>query len=115
MEMTTTLRWTARVLSVGLIGLFLVLLIGEGVPNPLELTLTELALFCAVGVMLGGLAAAWRQARIGGAVTLLGYLGFVVVSGSVPGGEVFPLYPLTAVLFIVAGTLETRRVNDEKA
>lgn len=110
-----TLQWTARVLSVGLIGLFLMLLIGEGVRNPFGLTERELALFAAMWVMLGGLAAAWSQPRVGGAVALLGYLGFVSVSGGVPGGEFFPLYPLTAVLFIVAGTLKTRRVDDEKA
>jgi len=57
--------------------------IGEGVPNPLAMSLRENLLSVALSTMIVGLVVAWRWERIGGALILGGLAFFAVVNHGV--------------------------------
>jgi hypothetical protein len=106
------LRWTARLLGAALVGLVLVILIGEGGFNPLKLRLVEaiqMALFLTTCI---GVVIAWRWPFIGGAISTGGILLFfaveVAVTGSFPKGLVFHLMPLPGILFLLSGFIGRR-------
>ena len=71
--------WTARIISLLLVGLVLLIFVGEGLveglPNPTALSLEEnwglLAFFC----MTAGLVLAWKT-ELGVILTILGYIAF---------------------------------------
>ena len=63
-------RWTGRTVSVPLLGLLVVLTLGDGVPNPLAAS-PRVRLFIAVAlVMLVGLILAWRWEGVGSLLIL---------------------------------------------
>jgi hypothetical protein len=99
-------RWTARVLTVLLVGVVLVIFIGEGL-NPLRLKgieVLQMALFWTACI---GIVLAWRWPVIGGALSLGGMILFVTVELAVTGG--FPrrhfcyLMLLPGILFLADG------------
>jgi Na+/alanine symporter len=100
-------RWSARVVSLLILVLLIVLVITEGLPSITSLTTIEILLFAGFFIMAAGLVWAWWQPMAGGAVTMLGFIFFsainLVSSGSLPGGWVYPLLPLTGSLHIVYG------------
>jgi hypothetical protein len=106
------LRWTARLLAAGLVGLVLLIYVGEGF-NPLRLTATEAlqhALFLATCV---GLVVGWRWPLVGGALSTGGMLLFFAVefalTGRPPRGPVFHLMLLAGLLFLLGGLMRRRR------
>ena len=106
------LRWTARLLAAGLVGLVLLIYVGEGF-NPLNLTAMEAlqhALFLAACV---GLVAGWRWPFVGGAMSTSGMLLFFAVefalTGNFPRGPVFHLMLLAGLLFLLSGLVRRRR------
>jgi hypothetical protein len=106
-------RWTARLLSAGLVGLFVLFFVGEGPPPfwPLSAHTLSLAALC---LCLAGLAIAWRAERLGGWLGLAGSVGFYaidfVLSGyqRFPSGPVFPFTLVVPILFLLASWLERR-------
>jgi hypothetical protein len=94
-------RWTARVLAAVLVGLVLVILIGEGF-HPLRLKGLEpvqAVLFWAACV---GMVVAWRWPAVGGALSLGGMVLFFAVTIAVMRG--LPRAPLP-YLMLLPGTL----------
>jgi len=100
-------RWSARMVSVLLLVLVLVIFFGEGPPAFASLTATELLMMFFFWLMAAGLVWAWWHPMAGGALTLLAFLFFagvnLVSSGSLPNGWVFPLFPLNGALHLVYG------------
>jgi hypothetical protein len=105
------LRWTARLLGAALLGLVLVIYIGEGGFNPLRLTPVEAIQKTLFFTTCIGLTIAWRWPLIGGAISTGGILLFLTVEVAVTGrlpGLVFHLMLLSAVLFLLSGFIGRR-------
>jgi hypothetical protein len=106
------LRWAARLLAAGLVGLALLIYVGEGF-NPFRLTPLEAlqhALFLTTCI---GLVAGWRWPLAGGALSTGGMLLFLsvefAVTGRFPKGLVFYLMLLAGLLFLLSGSVSRRR------
>jgi len=104
MSVAVVLRWTARVLSAGLVFVFCIFALGEGLPARLKLN--EALLFACLALCLGGLLTAWRLETIGGILALLGAVGFyateLLTRHRLPGGWILPLLLITPLLFLLA-------------
>lgn len=107
-RLVTGIRWAARVLGALLVILVVVIAVGEsisqGMLNPLDLTWSESLLFVAFIVMLLGIIAAWRWDGIGGAVVVVGFIGFWLInfasSQRLWMGWVFALFLLVGVMHL---------------
>jgi hypothetical protein len=111
-------RWTARLLSLAVIGVILAFMIGEGF-NPLHFGARDLALcaFFPLGLVVG-LALAWRWELAGGLIAVLSILGFyalhLILSGGFPRGWAFPTLAVPGLLFLFTRLLVTSRTADAK-
>lgn len=107
-------RWTARVLSLGILGLwgfFLVAHLIGGAEEPgLPLTPTDYGILAGMGLWLLGLALAWKRETIGGLIALFAFLGVAALN---PRTLAFPLLliPIDAALFLLVGEWRRRRRN----
>lgn len=114
MNATLLMRWTARVLSVGLAALFAAFAIGEGLP-PLQPVSIQTLSFALLSLALGGLLIAWRFEAVGAAVALAGAIGFYLVDfatsepHAIPNGWVFPLLIVAPLLYLTAVASERFR------
>lgn len=103
----SAVRWTARVMSLGLAGLLLVFFFGEGGWNLLisvaraPLVPEHIMTIALFFVAVPGLLAAWKWEIAGGVAVLVGAGVFHAVDWVVSGS--FPDFPFT--LFFVAGLL----------
>jgi hypothetical protein len=104
-------RWAARVLAALLVGLVLVVLVGEGF-NPLRLKGLEpiqMVLFWAACI---GMLIAWRWQVIGGALSLGGMILFfaveLAVTGGLPRAPFLYLMLLPGLLFLLSGFIGRR-------
>lgn len=104
-KLEATLRWTARLLAAALVGLVLLILIGEGGFNPVMLSPVEAILMALFLITCLGLVIAWRWPLTGGVLSTVGILGFYAIEfamkGRFPGGPVFPLMLLAGILFLL--------------
>jgi hypothetical protein len=99
-------RWSARatsVLALGMIGAFV---LRHGLA-PAALSAREWILMLFLLWSLVGLILAWRWPLPGGALSLVGLIGFHVLewvaSGQLPGGWFFPALAIPGALFLVSG------------
>ncbi len=87
-------RWAARILGALLVGLALLLAVGEGV-HPGDFDLRSGAMMLAFLTGLAGMLVLWRWELLGGGVVLAGMAVFYAIdyasSRDLPGGWVFPL------------------------
>ncbi len=102
-----TVRWTARILGALMVLLLFVFAAGEGLPHPAQLSAGEKLGFIALGVMVLGVAVAWRTDGLGGLLLLIGYGIFAVWSQKIVAG-LFAVFALAGVLHMVCWWL-TRR------
>jgi len=111
----STLRFFARLLSVLLTLVVVLMAIGEGFPSLSKLTTNELLLTISLLIMLVGLLSAWKWELFGGILILVGFLAFFLInsfsSGYLRLGYFFVLFPLTGVLFLICCTLEKKLKN----
>jgi hypothetical protein len=107
------LRWTARLLAAGLVGLVLLIYVGEGF-NPFRLTATEALQHALLLTTCIGLVVGWRWQFVGGALCTGGMLLFFAVefalTGRLPRGPVFHLMLLTGLLFLLSGLMRRRKL-----
>jgi hypothetical protein len=106
-------RWAARVTGLLLIGLVVVIAIGEGgppdvfrQPSPVQLE------FAALGLMLLGLVVGWVREGLGGLLVLLGLAAFNAVELAVngrPARGAFPLFAVPGVLFLLSALMGRAR------
>jgi hypothetical protein len=102
-------RWSARVTSLLLFGLVVVIVIGQGGPPNIFSQPTPVQLeFIALGLMLLGFAVGWVREGLGGVLVLLGLAAFNAVELAVnsrPARGAFPLFAVPGVLFLVSALL----------
>lgn len=103
--MKTTLRWSARALSILVVATLLVFAFGEGL-HLSRFTARELLLFVffPLGFCVGMVVAWWREGW-GGGITIASLAAFYLVdrvwSGSFPRGFVFVALALPGFLFLL--------------
>jgi hypothetical protein len=106
------LCWVARLLGAFLVGMVLVMFIGESGLNPLKLRPVEASQMTLFLTTCIGLVIAWRWPLVGGAISTGGILLFFAVEfaviGGFPKGLVFPLMLLPGLLFLLSGFLSRR-------
>ena len=75
----TTVRWTARISSILIIGVFLLMFFGEGF-NPTKVNPIDwiILLFGPFGFVLGMIIGWWKEG-LGGAITIICYFGAMIV------------------------------------
>ena len=73
-------RWAARLLGTLLVGMVLLIAIGEGMPNPFTQPLAVQLGFLALAILLAGILAGWRWELLGGLMSLAGWCGFFLAA-----------------------------------
>jgi hypothetical protein len=103
-------RWAARVLAALLVGLVLVVLIGEGF-HPLTLKGLPPILAVLFWTACVGMVVAWRWPALGGALSLSGmtlFFAAFAVMGGFPRAPFPYLMLLPGILFLVDGLIRWR-------
>jgi hypothetical protein len=99
-----TVQWTARFLSLLVVGTVVAMFVGTGGVAPAQLTSLEAWLMGAFAVAWLGLLVGWRQEVVGGAMTCGGIALFFLIhriaSGDFPRGWAFGLIALPGLLFL---------------
>jgi hypothetical protein len=105
-------RWSARAISLLLLGLVIVILSGHGGPPNILRQPTSVQLeFAAMGLMLLGLVIGWLHEGLGGLLVLLGLAAFNTVELTVNGRPAlgaFPLFFVPGALFLLSALLRRR-------
>jgi CBS domain-containing protein len=105
-------HWSARVTSLLLLGLVIVIVIGHGGPPNIFRQPTPVQLeFAAMAIMLLGLVIGWVRELLGGLLVLLGLAAFNVVELSVNGRPAlgaFPLFAVPGALFLLSALLRRK-------
>lgn len=97
--------WLVRVVGIALFLLVAVIFVGEGPPNPFELSVWELIGFLGILVTLTGVVLAlWRQ-LIGGILILAGMLPFIDDIEWSSSAWVFCVFILLGILNIICWLL----------
>jgi hypothetical protein len=107
-----TIRWIARLLSAFIIGVVLLIFIGERGPNPLKLSALEAVQMVFFVTTCIGMVVGWRWEFIGGIMATVGIVLFyateLATTGRFPHG-LFPLMLFPGMLFLMSGFLRRRR------
>lgn len=101
--MEKLLRYTAGALGIAATATVVAFAIGEGLPNPANLTNKELAEFAGLGGMILGVLTALKWRRAGGLLTLAGAALFQAVEWNANHQllpAMFLIFPLAALLFL---------------
>jgi hypothetical protein len=77
-SLATISRWTARVIGIVMVGLTLIIAIGEGVPNLFTQPFVTQLGFLALTMVLFGILLAWRWELPGGTMSLVGWVLFIL-------------------------------------
>jgi len=104
------IRMVARFLGSMLFLMIAMFAVGEGLPNPLALSVKEAVIFGSFIIMLGGLIAAWKWEGTGGLIILAGYLIFALINPDSFSPGIITIFPLTGLLFIFSW-LRWRRIS----
>jgi hypothetical protein len=102
--MVATLRWAARIIGTAVLVLIVALAIGEGGPNPLQVSLRENLLGSALLAMLIGQIVAWKWEGIGSLFILGGFTLFATVNHGVRLNQslvVVGAWLVTGLLYLV--------------
>ena len=94
-------RWTARAISVPLFGLVFVLLLGDGVSNPLNATMRENLLGAIVLILGIGLVIGWKWEGLGSFLVFGGLVLFAIVDRGLLLGIVIMPWLVTGLLYLV--------------
>ena len=88
-------RLVARILGMFLVGLVLIIAIGEGAGGFMEMQASDALMFVAFLVSLIGMLVLWKWEKLGGLLVIGGMLVFYgmnfIISGVFPGGWILPL------------------------
>ncbi len=110
-QLLLILRWSARATSVLVLGMIGAFLVGNGI-NAARLSPHEWILMLFLLWTFVGLIVAWRWPFPGGALSLVGLIGFFAlewfVTGQLPAGWFFPALAVPGVLFVASARLARR-------
>jgi len=95
------LRWLTRILGILLIFVIVLFAVGEGLPNPLALTVNEQLGFVALIIMLAGLILAWKFEGMGGLLVIIGYIFFCIIERQILRQGVFFIFPVVGLSFLL--------------
>ena len=106
------LRWSARLLAAALVGLIVVMFMGEGGFNPLKLKPIEAIQMTLFFTACAGLVVGWRTPLVGGAISAGAMLLFLTVEFTVtrrfPPQLIFHLMLLAGILFLSSALVKRR-------
>jgi hypothetical protein len=109
----TSVRWSARLLGLAVLGLYLTIFVGEGGFNPGRLSPAESSQMLSFLGSCLGLLVAWSWEGFGGTLTLAGLALFYAnehrLTGRFPRGSGFAVMTVPAVLFLAAAAIRTCR------
>lgn len=98
-------RWSARILGLLLVGLFLLFAFGAEF-HPASLTGTEWAMTTALVLALVGMILLWVWEGFGGAMVIAGMCVFYAINfvstARFPGGGVFPICFIPGILALIS-------------
>lgn len=97
----TVVRWTARAIGIGIVGLIAILAIGEGGPNPFAMSLRENLLGLALLTMTLGLLVGWKWEGAGGILILGGFAWFAIVNGRFQLNALMVVWLGVGVLYLI--------------
>ena len=107
------LRSIARMVSLGLLILVVMVIVGEGLPNFREFTRGEIADSIAFVAMIAGLLVGWWRELVGAVLILGGFTAFMaaeyVSSGDVGISWIFMLFPVAGALYLAYWWLTRNR------
>ena len=108
------LRWTARAIGIALLILIVALAIGEGVPNPLAMSLQENLIGLALLTMTVGLLAGWKWEGIGGLLIVGGFAVFAVVNHPFRVNAVMVMWVVIGLMYLACWWRSSiRQMNDK--
>src|SRR5262245_9897298 len=94
-QVSRLVAWCARITSLVLLGLLIVIFIGAGgPPNVFRQSSSVQLEFASLGLILIGLVIGWMCERLGGFLVLLGLVAFNVVELAVNGRPALGAFPL---------------------
>ena len=102
-------RWVTRIVSIIIVGIFLLFFIGEGfIPNIPKLTTTEFLLIICIPVLFTtGVVIAWKKEIVGGIIIISSILLFNIIDiikSPKPKIEIeFGILLLVGIMYIVCG------------
>jgi hypothetical protein len=115
----STLRWIARGASALIVGVILMIAVGEGGFNPLQLNWNEAVLMTAFWIAIAGLVVAWWSDWLGGSLAVGGMLVFYIghrwTAGAWPAGWAFPLVAFVGSLVLMVACFRPERAKSEKS
>lgn len=109
------MRWAARIISIILVGIFILFFIGEGnIDEFAKLTGIEILLMIFVPIVFtAGVVIAWRKEMLGGIVILASVLGYNLVDRINSSGfkwEIeFAFLLVPGILFILTSRMAKRQ------
>jgi hypothetical protein len=96
-----SIMWTARIISLIMIALTLFFAIAEGITEQKPYAAPTPVINIVAGVlMLGGLALAWKWELYGSLISLVGFVGVLIVNPSVITAPAMYLFAVPAILFL---------------
>jgi hypothetical protein len=106
-------RWIARITSVIIILGVLAIYIDEGGFNPLRMTGSEAIMMIFFWACVIGLAVAWKWPLIGGLISAISMVLFIVaefiITGHPPRGVAFETMMIPGLLFVASAKMAKRR------
>ena len=114
--LATIFRWVARIIGTVLVGLTLVIAIGEGMPNLFTQPFVIQIGFLALTLVLLGILLAWRWEFLGGIISLVGWVLFVVAERvHLQQSVFFILLGIPSLLFLGSSCLRWHHENHKSA
>ena len=99
------IRWTARVMSILFIGVFVTMFLREGInPNPTSPREWSSLIFFPVGASLG-MILAWWQEGLGGAITVVSVFVSILIHDPSAGGAYVLTCASPGLLFLLSWVL----------
>jgi hypothetical protein len=110
------LHWTARVLSLAVVGFVLLFIIGEGGFNLITMRARESVMMFFFLMTCVGLIVAWHSEAVGGVLAILSmtlfYVANWIFSGHFPRGWAFAAIVLPALLFLLCSLLHVGKYHN---
>jgi hypothetical protein len=114
--LATIFRWVARIIGTVLVGLTLVIAIGEGMPNLFTQPFVIQIGFLALTLVLLGILLAWRWEFLGGIISLVGWVLFVAAERvHLQQSVFFILLGIPSLLFLGSSCLRWHHENHKSA
>ena len=112
----TIFRWIARVIGIVLVGLVILIAIGEGVPNLFTQPFVIQIGFLALTLVLLGFLLAWRWEFMGGILSLAGWVSFIAAERiNWRHSSFFILLAIPGLLFLSSSFLRWRLEKHKSA